>query len=40
MPAPLFLLVYFTTVTTVLNYPREAVTLLAAMLILKLLRHY
>lgn len=38
MPAPLFLLVYFTFVTTALSHPQEVATLLAGWLLLKLLR--
>ena len=38
MQAPLFLLVYFTLLTTVVNHPQEFVTLIAGWLILKLLR--
>jgi len=39
MPAPLFLLIYFAFVTTVIGHPQEATALIAAMLILKILRH-
>lgn len=39
MPAPLFLLVYFAFVTTAISHPQEVATLLAGMLILKILRH-
>ena len=39
MSAPLFLLVYFTFVTTALSHPQEVATRLAGLLVLKLLRH-
>lgn len=40
MPAPLFLLVYFTFVTTALSHPQEVAMLLAVALIIKLSCRY
>ena len=39
MQAPLFLLVYFMLLTTVVNHPQEVATLIAGLLLVKLLRH-
>ena len=38
MPAPLFLLVYFTILTTVLNFPEKAAIILATVLLIRLFR--
>lgn len=40
MPAPLFLLVYFVFLTTALSHPQEVATCFAALMALKLLRHF